>query len=89
MRSTFRIRGWRIGSGSAKAIVIPRSLIAFTPAKRTRAMNATRVFAGATSYGPQACHMFLPTNRRPHLGHVHSSLSRPRRLLGAISRSAS
>lgn len=36
------------GFGSEKLKVIPRSLIAVTPAKRTRPMNAMRVFAGDT-----------------------------------------
>lgn len=52
--STFRIRGCGMGLGRANATVIPRSLTVWTPANRTRPMNATRVFAGATSYGPHA-----------------------------------
>jgi hypothetical protein len=50
--SILRTLGCRMGRGTPKAMVMPRSLMAFTPANLTRPMKATRVFAGATSYGP-------------------------------------
>lgn len=45
---TFSKRVLASGSGNAKLITIPRGPIDATPAKRTRAMKAMRVFAGET-----------------------------------------
>jgi len=46
--ATFVKRALVSGVGNAKAHTIPRGPTECTPAKRTRAWNATRVFAGDT-----------------------------------------
>jgi hypothetical protein len=45
---TLAKRALRSGRGSANVIVMPRGPTAPTPAKRTRARKAMRVFAGET-----------------------------------------
>jgi hypothetical protein len=52
-------------------MVIPRSLMALTPATRTRAMKATRVFAGATSYCP---HPAMRLSKRSNSSRARSPL---------------